>query len=234
MKQNKNETSMKPLPHLIAGIPIRGAVFDLDGTVLDSMPIWTGAGSRYLRSKGIQPKPTLFAETKTMNMIQAASFFQQEYHLHESVPVIINEVNGMLMEFYRHEARPKPGVRSFLQQMALAGIPMCIATATKEELVQAALRHTGLDRYFSKVFGCTEWNTSKNTSPYIFKVAQKFLGTPQHDTVVFEDAAHAVAMAKKGGFPVIAVADDSMQKERPAIRQTADLFVDSFTALQLQ
>lgn len=185
---------------------IRGAIFDLDGTLLDSMPVWDTLASDYLRSLGTSPKPGLDEAVSRMSVEQAAEYIRGEYGLAETPEEIVRGVNGMLGDFYRQTAPLKPGVPGFLERLREGGAKMCVATATDRSLVEAALLRTGVREYFSEIFTCAGVGHGKD-EPDIFRAALAHLGTPKSATVVFEDALHAVATAKRDGFVVAAVYD---------------------------
>lgn len=136
-------------------------------------------------------------------------------------------VNARIEAFYRKTAPAKEGVRDFLHALRQSGVKMCVATATDRPLAEAALRRTGLLSYFSFLLTCTEAGFGKD-SPDIFVLAQKKLGTPREQTVVFEDALYAMQTAKRAGFPVAAVYDASSQADQEQIRQLADVYMPLF------
>ncbi|MDR3270896.1 MAG: HAD family phosphatase, partial [Peptococcaceae bacterium] len=90
---------------------MQGAIFDLDGTLVDSMPMWDAISGDYLRSQGIQPREDLFEHTRLMNLHQSAVYFQQAYGLALSVPEIAHGVNALLANFYQNVVQAKAGVR---------------------------------------------------------------------------------------------------------------------------
>ena len=183
-----------------------GAIFDMDGTMLDSMPIWDRVGIDYLAGLGIQARPDLPERLLTMSMRQAAAYFRSGYGVNLPEAEIMDGINARIEAFYRKTAP---------------------ATATDRPLAEAALRRTGLLSYFSFLLTCTEVGFGKD-SPDIFVLAQKKLGTPREQTVVFEDALYAMQTAKRAGFPVAAVYDASSQADQEQIRQLADVYMPLF------
>lgn len=199
-------------------------IFDLDGTLLDSMKIWDTAGSSFLKSRGIQAEEGLDARFKTFTLEEVAQYYRQVYHLPQSVEALMAEVNDFILEEYRHNAPPKAGVLAFLQ--AHQGAKMCIATATDRHLVELSLEIHGISGYFSQIFTCGEVGQGK-TKPDIYLAALAHLGTKQEETWVVEDAYHGIFTAKQAGFPVIAVADPSAWEEAEEIRKLADVYVEN-------
>ena len=205
---------------------IQAAVFDVDGTLLDSMPLWDTVGSDYLRSKGITPKPDMEERVRTMSMMQIAAYCQQEYGMKESVQQIIDEINGMVIQKYREEVLPKPGVLELLQKLHKMGIRLAVATASDRCLIEPALIRNGLLPYFDVFLTCTEAGAGKD-SPKIFQLACEKLRTQPETTVIFEDSLYAMRTAKKAGFPVAAVFDESARRETTEIQHLADWYANS-------
>ena len=202
---------------------IRGAIFDVDGTLLDSMFIWDTIGETYLRSIGYQPKENLNETFKNMSLRQAARYYQTEYGVTQSIDEIMDGVNAMLERYYRFEVPLKPGAAELLERLRQNGVKLCIATATDRHLVEAALDRCGVLSCFGEIFTCNEVGHGKD-EPDIFEVALRFLGTRREETLVFDDALYAVRTAKEAGFPVAAVYD-SHEKEQDKVRLLADIYL---------
>ncbi len=202
---------------------IRGAIFDVDGTLLDSMFIWDTIGETYLRSIGYQPKENLNETFKNMSLHQAARYYQTEYGVTQSIDEIMDGVNAMLERYYRFEVPLKPGVAELLERLRQDGVKLCIATATDRHLVEAALDRCGILSCFGEIFTCNEVGHGKD-EPDIFEAALRFLGTEKSETVVFDDSLYAIRTAKETGFPVAAVYD-SHEKEQDKVRLLADIYL---------
>ncbi len=205
---------------------IRGAIFDVDGTLLDSMSIWDTLGETYLRSLGYEPRENLNETFKNMSLYQAACYYREEYGVHLSVHTIMEEVNAMVTDFYRHKAQPKAHIGNFLKKLRQRNVKMCIATATDQPLVEAALSRCGILEYFSGIFTCTAVGRGKD-EPLIFRKALESLGTDKARTVVFEDAWHAAWTAKKDGFPV-AVIYDQYERRQTKLQSLADYYLTDY------
>ncbi len=208
---------------------IRGAIFDVDGTLLDSMFIWDTIGEAYLRSIGYQPKENLNETFKNMSLHQAARYYQTEYGVTLSIDEIMDGVNAMLERYYRFEVPLKPGAAELLERLRQSGVRLCIATATDRHLVEAALDRCGVLSCFGEIFTCNEVGHGKD-EPDIFEAALRFLGTRKEETLVFDDALYAVRTAKEAGFPVVAVYD-SHEKAQDQIRMLADVYLEELTQL---
>ncbi len=210
---------------------IKGAIFDLDGTLLDSMSVWETAGARYLKSIGKTPRPDLRDTIISLSLMQAADYFRREYGVTESVSEIMEGIDGAVEDFYRNEVRPKEGVIGFLESLRSRRVKMCVATATNRHLVEAGLERNGMLGYFGAIVTCTEVGAGKD-SPDVFNAALDFLGTKKEETFIFEDALYAIKTGKEAGFTVVAISDESAKKQRDEIARLSDIFVSSFSALE--
>ena len=168
------------------------------------MAIWDTVGEDYLYSLGIKPREDLKETFRKMTLYQAACYYKSEYGVSGTVEEIMAGVNQMIRCFYENQVLPKQGAVSFLHRLHAAGIKICVATATEEDLVKAALGRNGMLDYFSAVFTCTNVGHGKD-EPDIFEAARRFLGTEKSETLVLEDALYAARTAKEAGFPVCAI-----------------------------
>lgn len=206
---------------------LKGAIFDFDGTLFDSMFIWNTAGETYLRSVGTEPEKDLQAVLKPMSLLQSATYIRKKYAVELTVEEIMNGINRTVEDFYYHTVQPKEGVTAFLEQLKNRGVKMCIATATDRYQVEAALKRCGMESFFSEIFTCTDVGHGKD-EPVIFRKAMEHLGTTKSDTVVFEDAYHAARTAKTDGFITVAVYD-SHETKQAELRSVSDCFIECFT-----
>ena len=206
---------------------LKGAIFDFDGTLFDSMFIWDTAGEVYLRSICIEPKEDLQKVLKPMSLLQSATYIREKYVIPLTVEEIMDGVNRTVEGFYFHTVQPKEGVVAFLEQMQKQGVRMCIATATDHYQVEAALKRCGMESFFSEIFTCTDVGHGKD-EPIIFQKAMDYLGTTRANTVVFEDAYHAAKTAKDDGFITVAIFD-SYETKQAELHSVSDCFIENFT-----
>lgn len=205
---------------------IKGAIFDLDGTLFDSMFIWDTIGSDYLHSIGYQPKENLGNVVKTSSLYQVACHFKSEYGVSLSLDEIMNGVNNMVEKYYKYEVLLKPGISEFLKRLKENNVKMCIATATDKHLVEMATERCGIRKYFSEIFTCTAVGHGKN-EPNIYREALKHLDTDKSQTVIFEDALYAIKTAKKDGFITTGILD-CHEKNQTEVQSISDFYITDF------
>ena len=205
---------------------IKGAIFDLDGTLLDSMSIWDTIGEDYLHSLGIEPRENLAETFKTFTLEESAEYYRTHYGVTLSVEEIVNGVNGMIEDFYRNTVPLKNGVLEFLAGLSEKGVKMCIATVTDKYLAEAALTRLKVRQYFGEIFTTAEVGCGKN-DPTIYRTALAYLGTEKSETLVFEDALHALMTAKNDGFSTVAVYDVH-EENQAELKAVADRYIDNF------
>lgn len=206
---------------------LRGAIFDADGTLLDSMHIWHELGARYLQSLNITPEENLSRRLYPMSLEQSCKYLKTHYGLRDSEGDIQSGILGIIEGFYRDEVTLKDGVREFLTAMNDKGIQMVIATSGNRELLSCALERNGIAEYFAEIFTCTELFTDKH-KPDIFMTCAEFLSLSPENVGVFEDALFAVETAKRAGFITFGVKDESNIHQWEMIRENSDYTIESF------
>jgi len=202
---------------------IKGAIFDVDGTLLDSMYTWRYRGEIYLESLGITPREGLHLDVRRLGFMESPKMIKEEYGLSSSPDEIRNEMMKVVNNYYQTRPEVKEGTIEFLDELKKNGVRMCIATATDRHMVEPGLINAGIRDYFDEIFTCGGLGTNK-TKPFIFEKAMEFLGTSKENTVIFEDALYAVKTAKKAGFFVTGIFDEQ-EPEQEEFQSLCDVFV---------
>ena len=210
---------------------IKGAIFDFDGTLLDSMFIWDTFGEDYLRTLGKEPKENLTETFKTFTLEQAAEYYREHYGVTLSVEEIVDGVNDMVAEIYRTKVTLKDGVRAFLEGLRAQDVKMCVATVTDRPIVEDVLNRLGIRDFFVEILTCAEVGCNKET-PHIYRAALELLGTKKDETVVFEDALHALITAKKDGFKVAAVYDRH-ERHQTQMKENGDYYITDYETVKI-
>lgn len=205
---------------------IRGAIFDVDGTLLDSMYIWDQAGARYLQSVGAEAEPGLNRILFSMSLADGAVYLKETYGLTQSLEEIHQGILDIVDAFYREEAQAKAGVRELLEAFSAKGVAMTVATSSDKRQIRSALERLDLAKYFQEIFTCGEVGVSKN-EPVIFHRAAALMGTKPENTCVVEDGLYAVRTANKAGYVTIGVYDASSDHDWQDLKKEADLALET-------
>ena len=208
------------------------AIFDLDGTLLDSMSIWSNLCREFLLRHGIDDDIDLDGKLGVLSIRNALEYVIKEF----SIPVALDdacaETWAIVEDFYREKAELKPGIMPILEKLREKNIPAGVITATETGLVRQALARVGLSDYFCEVFSCVELQTSKRSPEVFFQMSEK-LGAPPAETLVFEDALYAAKTAKNAGYAVAAVHDPS-EKDPETLTAIADWYCRSWEIFPLE
>lgn len=210
------------------GRPMAAAIFDMDGTILDSGAMWDGVAEAVVARFGYTPRSTIREDTLPLGMREFAPFLKADYHMAEPEAVIDRAVEEQVRGYYLHQASLKPGAMEFLKALKAAGVKIAVATATERQFVEPALEAVGALSLFDGVFTCPEVGRGKRY-PDVYRAAAAALGTDQTGAWVFEDALYAVETAKADGFRVCAVEDEAAAFQRPALKALADCYLEDFS-----
>ena len=207
---------------------LQSAIFDMDGTLIDSMPMWRNLLNDYLRSQGRMAKGNLWEEIRPLTLEDTAVYFREVYKLHQSEERIVEEINERIAAFYQTQAKAKPGVDKFLSLLKMEGVWMYVATGTDRPFAEAGLKCAGLDGYFRGMITCQESGAGKDKSADIFERAMVRLRSNKKDTIIFEDSLPAIRVAKAAGFRVAGVYDADCPGDQDEIRAISDYYIRSF------
>lgn len=197
-------------------------IFDMDGTLIDSMKIWSNLGREYLRARGISGDiEKEMQEIVPLTMREAAELFRERFSLPEDADRIAQEMYGLMEEHYKNDIPLKKGIREYLERLKKAGVRMCVASATAEYLMEACLERLGILSWFDFILSCESIHTSKREPKIYFEAARRLRAVPE-ETAVYEDVLHAVQTAKKAGFYVVGVYDEESDGQWQQIGKAAD------------
>ena len=210
---------------------IKAAIFDLDGTILDSMGIWSNLSRLFLQRYHIDQEIDLDGKLGVISMQNAIEYLIREFSLEITPEDAYRETWQIVENFYHHKARLKPGIRTILDHLQKNRIPCGVITASETGLVLPALEREGLSGYFRNVFSCSELQTSKRTPEIFFRMSRLF-GVDPAETVVFEDALYAAKTAAEAGYAVAAVYDSS-EKNPQQLQEIANWYVQSWEEFPL-
>ena len=189
---------------------IKGAIFDMDGTLVDSLMIWDvlweGFGKKFKNISGFRPTQQDDKAVRTMILKDAMEHIHNTYNMGESGQQLLDTANAIMEDFYANTVLLKDGVAEFLEELHKRGVKMCIASATDINLIKIAMEHCDITKYFERIFSCAVIGKGKD-EPDIFLKAMEYLGTEKEETCVFEDSAVAIETAVKIGMKTVAIYD---------------------------
>jgi len=209
---------------------IKAAIFDVDGTILDSMPYWISAADEYLDRLNIPHAEGIGQTFLSMNMEEGAEYIRQKYLPDMTMEQLLGGIVDVMTDAYTNRVVPKVGAIEFMRQLRGNGIPIMIATATDRRMLLAGLERLGITELIDGILTCSECQTSKS-KPDIFLRAAERLGTDPSETVVFEDALYAVNTAVNAGFVVVAIEDESSHKDSQTIRDIAAYYIEDYNQI---
>lgn len=179
------------------------SIFDVDGTILDSMEVWNTLASQYVQSLGMVPEKNLDEIVSDMSLEQSATYLKNHYKINKQEERIISEVLNFISDFYEYEVNLMPGFKEFISHYDSINV---IGTSCDEELVKIALNRLAVLNYFEDIITCSKVNKSKNDPDFYLACVQVLKQRPE-DIVVFEDADYCIDVARKVGFKVIKIKD---------------------------
>lgn len=189
---------------------IKGAIFDMDGTLVNSLFCWDvlyeKLGDLYLNGEKFIPDPYTEKAVRTMTFKDCAALLHERCNIGKSAEEIFQIGTDFLEDFYKNTVKVKDGVYEFLDHLQANGVKMCIASATEKRLVELAVKSCGLDKYIPKLISCADIGKGKE-HPDAFLAALDYLGTPIEETCVFEDSFVALNTAANAGFMTVGIYD---------------------------
>ena len=213
---------------------ITGAIFDCDGTLVDSMPMWKDVSMSWLFGHfGASTPEGFFERVEPISLMGACEIVHDEYGYGQSSKAVYEEVCAHVREAYASEVELFCGAREFLQELADAGIPMVIASSTPVRELKSALGAHGLLGYFKDIVSTEDVGGRDKEFPDVYLEAQRRLGTPAESTWVFEDAPFGVKTSHDAGFKVVGLMNDHDGRREKDVRPWCDVYVHGYAELSL-
>ena len=204
---------------------ITGAIFDMDGTLLNSMDYWALAADEYLASIGITPREDTCRRFLEDGMKNWHEYCQGEYGLTATFDEAKRGIYDIMNKRYETVVCLKDGAREMLDKLYEKGVKMCLATATDRATVEGVLKKLDMEKYFLRIFTSGEVGAGKR-QPLIYEIALDFLGTDRSTTYVFEDAIYALRTAYTNNFKVVGVYDKNVYAPEDEVKSLCHVYLD--------
>ncbi len=209
---------------------IDAVIFDMDGTIVDSMWIWKNVDNDFFEKYQIDSSGYDDSEIDGLGFTETAEFFKERYHMEASVEEIKDFWNDMAIDKYRTQTELKPGLREFLDLLRSRGIRIGISTSNSQLLVDEFLSSRGVTDCFEAITTVCDVNTGK-PSPDVYLATADKLGVPPERCLVFEDIPMGILAGKNAGMRVCAVEDSYSEGVREEKQELADFYIHDFTEL---
>ena len=205
-----------------------GVIFDVDGTLLDSLPAWEHSASNFLRSQGIEPPPGLDEEMAQLSLLDGAQKMKERFGLPQSPQEIVNLTLEPIWQHYLTDIPAKPGVIELLESLHAQGIKIGVATAGDKKLVLQAFARLGIQKYIFAITTCDEVGIGKQSSA-VYDVTMAKMGVERGRTLVIEDSLFALQTARQAGYLTAGVLDLFHPDDHArAISRAGHYFINSF------
>ena len=210
---------------------IKGAIFDFDGTLFDSMHLWKGLRFRFFEHIGLSLTEEEKKELEGIYIRESLIFVKEKFNLKESYDELLDQFFDYLKALYLDAAAPKNDIIDFLEKLKSKGVKMGIATASRESAVEAALKKFDMLDYFEAIYSTYTVGVAKTESK-VYDTVLEVLGTEKDTTWVFEDALYAAKTAKENGYHLVGIYDKS-EKNVAKLQQLADIYIHNYSEIEL-
>ncbi len=205
----------------------KGAIFDLDGTVLNSMGLWKKVDELFFTSRNMPIPEGYIQAISPLGTVGAAHYTKETYGIKESIEEIIEEWQITAKREYAENVTLKPHAKEYILSLKEQGLSLAVATASDPEMFGACLKKYGLDTVFDFFITVNEVGKGKGFPDIYLKAAERMGITPS-ECMVFEDILTALTSAKSAGFYCVAMYDESSKKDTEKIKEISDRFIFDF------
>jgi len=209
---------------------IEAVIFDLDGTLIDSMNIWAKIDEEYLGNFGLTVPEKLQEEITHLTLTETALYFKENFNIENTIEDIISTWHDTAFYHYSNTIKLKDGVIPYLKSLKDMNIKIALATSNSVPLLEATLKNNGIYDYFDAITTTEEVKKSKD-NPDIYLLSAKKLNVSPERCLVFEDIVQAVNGAKLAGMKVYSVYDESSKSQKEELIRLSDKYILTFNEL---
>ncbi len=210
---------------------ITGAIFDFDGTLFDSMPVWKGVKDKFFDRIGLKLTKEDEEAFKGKYLRESLTLAIERFNMRETYDELLSMFFEYIKERYLAEAEPKNDIKDFLEKLKKKGVKMGIATATGEPALIAVMEKYGMADYFEAIYSTYTVGAGK-TEPKVYDTVLEKLGTQKETTWVFEDALYAAKTAKANGYNVVGIFDES-EPQTEELKKLVDIYIHNYDEIEL-
>ncbi|MBR3928609.1 MAG: HAD family phosphatase [Clostridia bacterium] len=203
------------------------ALFDMDGTLLDSMGVWADVDRHFFESRGMTVPEDYAHSISGLSFRQTAVYTKERFHLPESVDEILAEWNEMCEKEYVLNVLLKKGAKEYLLKLKKEGVKLAVATALPERLYKPALLRNGVYDLFD-AFASTDEAGERKSTGRVYLLAAERLGVKPQECCVFEDITDGIIGAKNAGMKAVLVKDEANEKSRKESMHIADAYLEAY------
>ncbi|MCK4339755.1 MAG: HAD family phosphatase [Candidatus Cloacimonetes bacterium] len=207
---------------------LEAVIFDLDGTLIDSMGVWVEVDKEYLGKRGIPIPDDLFHDMEHGDsFVEVAKYFKQKFNLSDSIEEIMKEWTEMVARHYENDIPLKPGARELLDFLKAKKIKIGVGTSNSKFLAQSVLKANNVLHFFDcLVAGCED--IKGKPFPDIFLRVASELGVKPENCLVIEDVFVGIQAAKNAGMTVFSIEDKHTKPEWEKIKKITDFYGKDF------
>lgn len=209
---------------------MRGAIFDVDGTILDSMQIWWAATGKYFDSIGVNFNAEVAEEVRELALEESLPLLIDRYKLNITPEEAIIAMKNIVKETYKTTVPIKKGCKEYIEQLHNDGVKIAVATSGFKDICETAFETVGISEYIDAYAFSSEVGVGKD-KPDVYLLAAEKIGIKPHDCMVFEDIERGIKSAKSAGFETCAVYDETNAQITDVLKQSADHYITGWVEL---